>query len=261
MEEVISGEPSNLPKLLKDEDLRQECKDLMSTLPMEPTYKLYQYQGFWYGSWALQGILSCQKHFEANDKDIILVTTPKSGTTWLKALTFALLNRNKHPHTQKNHPLLVTNPHILVPFLESLFYDEKYIVSNLSQFPSPRLLSIHAPYVSLPKSAKESNCKIVYLCRDPKDISVSMWKFMETLMPEIRGSNLFDEFFELFCRGVNLYGPFWEHVLEYWKESLKRPEKIMFLRAAIMSSSSLHGIVPDSTANFQASLFSAISSS
>lgn len=39
-----------------------------------------------------------------------------------------------------------------------------------------------------------------------------------------------EEAFEKFCRGVSLYGPFWDHSLGYWKESSERPEKILFLR-------------------------------
>ncbi|XWS10874.1 hypothetical protein CRYUN_Cryun38cG0035500 [Craigia yunnanensis] len=35
---------------------------------------------------------------------------------------------------------------------------------------------------------------------------------------------------ESFCRGVHAFGPFHDHVLCYWKESLKRPEKVLFLR-------------------------------
>ncbi|XP_049380186.1 cytosolic sulfotransferase 5-like [Solanum stenotomum] len=29
--------------------------------------------------------------------------------------------------------------------------------------------------------------------------------------------------------GVSLYGPFWNHVLDYWKQSLENPNKILFL--------------------------------
>lgn len=33
-----------------------------------------------------------------------------------------------------------------------------------------------------------------------------------------------------FCEGVSNYGPFWEHVLSYWRASLESPEKILFLK-------------------------------
>lgn len=33
----------------------------------------------------------------------------------------------------------------------------------------------------------------------------------------------------MYCRGVIGYGPFWDNVLGYWKESLKRPQKVLFL--------------------------------
>ena len=227
------GQPSLLPKYLQEEDLSQEWRDLISTLPKEQGWvasHLYQYQGFWHNSRQLQGVLSCQKHFQAQDKDTILVTTPKAGTTWLKALTFALLNRKTYPNIQKNHPLLTTNPHVLVPFLELNLYIEKDIVPDLNSIPSPRLFSTHLPFASLPESVKDSNCKIVYLCRDPKDTFVSMWHFTNKLTPEIRGANSLEDCFERFCSGLSLCGPFWEHVLGYWKESLERPEKIMFLR-------------------------------
>ncbi|MED6120205.1 hypothetical protein PIB30_018796 [Stylosanthes scabra] len=169
MEARSDQPPTNLPKpQQQDENLSQEFKNLMSTLPMDEgwlsTIPVYQYQGFWFEPMFLQAILSCQKHFEANDTDIIHVTFPKSGTTWLKALTFALLNRNKYPPTQENNPLLVTNPHILVPPLHSLFYDEKFNIPNISQFPSPRLLSSHFPYISLPKSRKEFKWTILGSC-------------------------------------------------------------------------------------------------
>lgn len=35
---------------------------------------------------------------------------------------------------------------------------------------------------------------------------------------------------ELFCKGISLYGPVWEHHLEYWMESQKQPNKILFLK-------------------------------
>ncbi|KAF7827941.1 cytosolic sulfotransferase 12-like [Senna tora] len=221
-------------------ELSQECKDLIATLPAESGWvatRLHQYQGFWHTTRQLQGVLACQAHFQAQDSDILLITTPKSGTTWLKALTFAVLNRNTHnpklaqaQAQAQDHPLLTTNPHVLVPFLELDLYLRKNKNPDLTSLPSPRLLASHLPYVSLPESAKKLGCKIVYLCRNPRDAFVSMWHFTNRLRPESRGRNSLEETFDKFCRGVSLYGPFWEHVLGYYEESKKRPEEIKFLR-------------------------------
>lgn len=38
------------------------------------------------------------------------------------------------------------------------------------------------------------------------------------------------EAFDKFCNGVSLYGPFWDHVLGYWKYSLEDPNKVLFLK-------------------------------
>ncbi|WKA05247.1 hypothetical protein VitviT2T_023223 [Vitis vinifera] len=34
----------------------------------------------------------------------------------------------------------------------------------------------------------------------------------------------------MFCRGVESFGPYWDHVLDYWKMSRKRLDKVLFLK-------------------------------
>ncbi|KAC9826156.1 hypothetical protein E3N88_45204 [Mikania micrantha] len=41
--------------------------------------------------------MALQDTFKAHPTDIYLAILPKSGTTWLKALVFALVNRNQNP--------------------------------------------------------------------------------------------------------------------------------------------------------------------
>ncbi|MED6120199.1 hypothetical protein PIB30_018790 [Stylosanthes scabra] len=229
-----------MPKYLQEFEVSQEYKDLISTLPMEKGWlasHLHQYQGFWHITRQLQGVLSCQKHFNALNSDILIVTNPKSGTTWLKAWIFALLNRKKYPKMFQNHPLLTKNPHFLVPFLELDFYKDKDLVPELSTIPSPRLFSTHLPYVSLSKSVLDTDCKIVYLCRNPKDTFISLWHFTNKLKMEGTCANSLEDSFEKFCNGVSLCGPFWDHVLGYWKKSLEEPKKIMFMRYEEMKKS------------------------
>uniref|UniRef100_M4DLI4 Sulfotransferase n=1 Tax=Brassica campestris TaxID=3711 RepID=M4DLI4_BRACM len=200
---------SSVPIYLGDEDLTQETRDLLSSLPSEKGWlvsQIYQFEGSWHTQGLVQGILNCQKNFKAKDSDIILATTPKSGTTWLKALLFALIHRDKFPVSSK-HPLLATNPHPLVPYLEA-----DYRVSpdvDFSELPSPRLMQTHLQHHSLPASIKSSSCKIVYCCRDPKDVFVSLWHFGRKLSPEETA----------------------EYPIEkvYWYESRKNPNKVLFV--------------------------------
>lgn len=219
------------PKYLREDELSEECKKLLLTLPKERGWlasHIYNYQGFWIAPRHLQGVIACQQQFQAQDSDIILVTSPKSGTTWLKALVFALVNRIRFPFSEQNHPLLVNNPHDLVPFLELKLYIDGQ-VPNFSSFTSPRLLSTHLPYGSLPKSVQHSKNKLVYLCRNPRYIFISLFHFTNNLRTENMRTNSIEEMLDLFCKGVSLYGPFWNHVLDYWKESIENPKKVLFL--------------------------------
>lgn len=39
-----------------------------------------------------------------------------------------------------------------------------------------------------------------------------------------------EEYVDKFCNGEEGFGPFWDHVLAYWKVSLEKPEKVLFLK-------------------------------
>ncbi|XP_051149319.1 cytosolic sulfotransferase 6-like [Andrographis paniculata] len=231
-------EPSAwLLEFMQDEDkLSQEMKTFISNLPKKKGLfapNNYEHEGFWYPAVFLQGVLACQRHFHSQSSDIFLVTYPKSGTTWLKALLFALLNRRRFP-IDKNHPLCTTNSHDLVPFLEM----ETYLKTpnpNLDHLSSPRLFSTHMPWTALPESIRDnSTCKIVYLCRNPKDTVVSSYHFWSSLKLEDTKKELdpnsLVETLKAFCQGVNEYGPFWRHMLDYWKQSKENPDRIYFLK-------------------------------
>lgn len=110
----------------KDTESDQQQVIDLSQLPKTKGFlgssALSLYQGFWYPSRIVPNVISFQKHFRARDDDIILASKPKSGTTWLKALVFSIVNRTRY--TPSDTPVLVSNPHQLVPFIEfTLFAD------------------------------------------------------------------------------------------------------------------------------------------
>ncbi|KAF8696130.1 hypothetical protein HU200_037020 [Digitaria exilis] len=150
-----------------------------------------------------------QDTFKPRKEDIILATQPKCGTTWLKALAFTITNRSRYSFSE--HPLITTNPQYLVPFIE--IPDPGRDHTYLETIPSPRLLSTHLPLSMLPPETSLRGCR---------------WHFENKI---VKGSNIeLDKAFDMFCEGFSPSGPFWNHCLEYWKESLARPNEVLFLK-------------------------------
>ncbi|KAJ0782603.1 putative quercetin-3-sulfate 4'-sulfotransferase [Helianthus annuus] len=67
------------------------------------------------------------------------------------------------------------------------------------------------------------------LCRNPKDVLVSMFHFANKLRDKSRGLLTFEETFELFSKGIMPTGPYWDHVKGYHKASLEHPGKVLLL--------------------------------
>ncbi|MBA0632959.1 hypothetical protein Godav_001619 [Gossypium davidsonii] len=174
----------------------KKMDELLPTLPRSKGWwfdQLLQYQGFWLSNHGIRGSMLIDDYFNPRPTDIIVATSPKCGTTWLRALVFSIINRNSFDFN--NHPLSKANPRDLVHFLEA-----------------------HIPR------------RFVYICRDPKDVLVSKWHFANKLRPKELPPLPLEEAFELFSNGVSHYGPFWDHVLGYWKASLEWPKKVLCLK-------------------------------
>ncbi|KAF2288413.1 hypothetical protein GH714_007287 [Hevea brasiliensis] len=177
-------------------------KEIISTLPRiedrwYQSQQIREYQGFRFSQIMLQGIMSAQEQFKAQPTDIFICSHPKSGTTWLKALSFAILTRKRFIYPSTN-PLLSELPHDVVPFIETLSFTD--ITSRDPELP---LLSTHMPYTSLPKSVVE--------CTRAETFPL-------------------EEACQKFCEGLYHGGPYWDHVLGYWKASLQFPERMLFIK-------------------------------
>ncbi|KAK9073591.1 hypothetical protein SSX86_007915 [Deinandra increscens subsp. villosa] len=213
----------------------ERYKDKVVALPKNVDHHFCKYEGFWHlqGFWyhskadfSVEAIMALQDEFQALPTDIFLTTYPKSGTTWLKALAFAIMNRTKFKigvDSCPNHPLRTVSPHDCVPFMESDSFLNNPSYAN-------GLMATHIPYTSLPKSIISSDCRIVYLYRNPKDVLISYWHFLNKFKDDVSTPTKLDDAFELFSKGMSAFGSFWDHVTGYYKASLERPDKVLFLK-------------------------------
>ncbi|KAJ3698444.1 hypothetical protein LUZ61_002149 [Rhynchospora tenuis] len=230
---------SVVPKI---EETDSKYKQLILTLPKEEgwaPFVLRKYYDFWFSEPHFPGLFVMQEVFKPRSDDVIVASFMKSGTTWLKALTFSVMHRDKY--TFSSHPLLKLNPHDCVPIIEHHYatQDEQY----LQTLPNPRVLGTHLSYSMLPESIKTSTCKIVYICREPKDVLVSLWH-MYSRFDWLKKTPSFNQAFNLFCEGRVPYGPVWEHVVEYYTKSLiNSPVKILILKYEEMLKDPIDGVM------------------
>ncbi|KAJ1258532.1 hypothetical protein BS78_10G082600 [Paspalum vaginatum] len=211
-----------------------DMAEILPSLPLEtrcPPFHLRLYNGFWQPEIVLVDIPDI--HTAHLREDILLASFPKSGTTWLKALAFATANRAMYSPSDAQHPLRRRNPHDCVRFLEAGAADD----ADELHAPPVLLAATHLPYSMLPEriTGEGSRSRIVYICRNPKDVLVSGWIFTRKAQEaggegKESSSYTLQEAFDLFCEGRCVNGPHWQHALEYWAESLERPGKVLFLR-------------------------------
>ncbi|CAN6228944.1 unnamed protein product [Urochloa humidicola] len=216
--------------------LYQRYANSVSSLPSAEGLShlpLYRHHQGWHGSrMCIAGAMAADACFAARPSDLVIATLPKSGTTWIKSLLYATVCRREHPPDAAAcavHPFNSSGPHECVKFLEYQIYKGKKVKDGLDELPDPRLFATHVPFVALPDSLVASGCKIVYMCRDHKDTMVSLWHFANKLRASQGLEPLpIETAAGLFCDGLSAFGPYWDHVLGYWRAHLARPDKVLF---------------------------------
>ncbi|XP_029902568.1 sulfotransferase family 5A, member 1 [Myripristis murdjan] len=176
----------------------------MARLDVTETFHGITFPGHLHTQDSLQSAL----RFPFQDTDILIVSYPKSGTTWMQEIVTLICNRGD-PHVCQTVPNWTRAP----------WLEQHYCAMVLEKYPlNPRVITTHLPQHLLEPALQGSKAKVIYVSRNPKDVVVSYYHFckMAKFFPD-PGS--FQDFLNQFLDGRSYYGSWFDHVKGWTRQT------------------------------------------
>ncbi|KAL3862325.1 hypothetical protein ACJMK2_008302 [Sinanodonta woodiana] len=151
------------------------------------------------------------KNIQSKTGDIFLCSYPKSGTHWIMEMVNMLVAGSIEHPTKFN-------------FLDPMIISDQV----LDSIPCPRIFQSHLRFNQLPASFLKRKGKIIYILRNPKDVSVSLYHFVQK-EGRTKYTGKWDEFFQLFLNANVGYSSWFDHVLSWEREKEKGRHPIHFV--------------------------------
>lgn len=175
-------------------------------------------------------------NFELRPDDVWIVTYPKCGTTWTQEMVWQLIH-NVDKEAAKI-PLFLRSPFLEMPCLfpdkpaadneakpppqeddeKAKAMKEAYMntLEYTAKLKSPRVIKTHLPLDMLPPKLLDT-CKVVYVCRNPKDCCVSFYHHTKLFDAHYDFQGTFEDFANMFLQGTSEYGSYWYHLKGAWE--------------------------------------------
>lgn len=181
-------------------------------------------------------------NFEFKSSDVVLMTMPKSGTTWTQEILWTMMHNPNLDNPKAKTDIMSRSPQIDLDmlfdskvdisvnpdndppdFIKEFFtlcpgkkIEDGIFIQMLDFLPDPRLIKTHLPLALLPPNLLDKS-KVVYVARNPKDVMVSMCHHFRLLKIHNYSGTL-DNFVNLFMNDDLLYSPYWPHVKLAWEK-------------------------------------------
>ncbi|XP_060703510.1 amine sulfotransferase-like isoform X1 [Hemiscyllium ocellatum] len=139
------------------------------------------------------------KEFNIDPNIPVIITYPKSGTTWIQQVISLILCNDNDSKKEMNL-------YKRAPWME--------ITRSKPEIKDYQMLTTHLNYQMVPKCLKNKKFKIIYVTRNPKDVIVSSYHFHK-YGRFLEAPKDFQDFLEKFVEGNVFYGSWFEHIRDW----------------------------------------------
>ncbi|XP_037499700.1 sulfotransferase ssu-1 [Rhipicephalus sanguineus] len=132
--------------------------------------------------------------------DVFVVSFPKSGSTWMQQIVYAIYNDGAKPKNLRD-------------FLQKSPFLELVGLEAMENMPRPGAIKTHLPFNRVPYSPQ---AKYIFVARNPYDCCVSFYHHTRAF-PEYRfAEGSFDAFLNAFLRGKVDCGDYFDELLSWY---------------------------------------------
>jgi hypothetical protein len=150
--------------------------------------------------------------YVARPDDIFIATPPRSGTTWMQIIVYALLNHGR-AFDDDIDDYIARNPFL-----------EMHGRQAVETMPRPSAIKTHLLFDLMPY---HPDAKYICVIRNPKDVCVSFHRFVTSIKGGSLSGITFDRLVDRFLAGKTCHADYYEYLLPYW--SHKDDPNVLFV--------------------------------
>lgn len=153
------------------------------------------------------------RQFLVAPTDVFIVTYPKAGTTWTQKIVQLITARGNLENDKRT-------------ISEAIPWFEMSAQDAMEKLPHPRIFKSHSPWSVIARN-DANPCKYIYVARNPKDSCVSLFYHMSAIK-SFQYSGTWDEFVELFLKGIVETSSWYKHVKPWWEH--RDDSNVLFIK-------------------------------
>lgn len=198
----------------------------------------FEHKGRVYGPpFDLETIKRCED-FVFDPSDIVLCAYPKTGNTWCEEIIYFIKNADDIEAAKK----LQTESDIMARF-PMLEVPQNPMgvppgIDVLNARSPPRMMNTHLPYSLIGKQLDKAKPKIVCIIRNPRDVCVSYFHFINSI--PFAHVEKWNDYFRFFINGQCTFGDYFTHTAEWWGQ--RKRDNIFFITYEELKKDTAAGI-------------------